>query len=88
MQNMLATLDALWEKASLYMNLPKITITDVVEIIIIAFLLYYMLVWIKNTRAWNLLKGLMIVLLFVLERKEYGECAGDCAGSHLSAGNA
>ena len=63
---MLATLDALWEKASLYMNLPKITITDVVEIIIIAFLLYYMLVWIKNTRAWNLLKGLMIVLLFVL----------------------
>ncbi len=48
------------------MNLPKITVTDVVEIIIIAFLLYYMLVWIKNTRAWNLLKGLMIVLLFVL----------------------
>lgn len=48
------------------MNLPKITVTDVVEIIIIAFLLYYMLVWIKNTRAWTLLKGLMIVLLFVL----------------------
>lgn len=48
------------------MNLPKITITDVVEIIIIAFLLYYMLVWIKNTRAWNLLKGLMVILLFVL----------------------
>lgn len=48
------------------MNLPKITMTDIVEIIIIAFLLYYMLVWIKNTRAWNLLKGLMIVLLFVL----------------------
>lgn len=66
MQNMLATLDTAWEKASVYMNLPKITVTDVVEIIIIAFLLYYMLVWIKNTRAWNLLKGLMIVLLFVL----------------------
>lgn len=66
MQNMLATLDAFWEKASLYMNLPKITVTDVVEIIIIAFLLYYMLVWIKNTRAWNLLKGLMVILLFVL----------------------
>lgn len=67
MQNMLATLDALWEKASSYMNLPqKMTITDVLEIVIIAFLLYYMLLWIKNTRAWNLLKGLMIVLLFVL----------------------
>ena len=31
--------------------------TDVVEILIITFLFYYMLVWIKNTRAWVLLKG-------------------------------
>ena len=63
---MLATLDAFWQKASLYMNLPKISITDIVEIIIIAFLIYYMLVWIKNTRAWMLLRGLMVILLFVL----------------------
>ena len=34
--------------------------------IIIAFLIYYMLVWIKNTRAWMLLRGLMVILLFVL----------------------
>jgi diadenylate cyclase len=47
------------------MNLPKMTATDVVEIVIIAFLLYYMLVWIKNTRAWMLLKGLLVILLFV-----------------------
>lgn len=66
MQNMLATLDAFWQKASLYMNLPKISITDIVEIIIIAFLIYYMLMWIKNTRAWMLLRGLMVILLFVL----------------------
>ena len=66
MQNMLATLDAFWQKASLYMNLPKISITDIVEILIIAFLIYYMLVWIKNTRAWMLLRGLMVILLFVL----------------------
>ncbi|MCI5874734.1 MAG: diadenylate cyclase CdaA [Clostridiales bacterium] len=50
----------------MYMNLPKITTTDIVEIIIIAFLFYYMLVWIKNTRAWVLLRGLMVILLFVL----------------------
>lgn len=62
---MIATLDALWEKASIYMTLPKMTLTDVAEIIIIAFLLYYMLVWIKNTRAWMLLKGLLVILLFV-----------------------
>ena len=58
-------LDAFWEKASMYMNLPKMTLTDVVEICIIAFLFYYMLVWIKNTRAWVLLKGLLVILIFV-----------------------
>lgn len=66
MQNMFATMGAFWERVSEYMNLPQITITDVVEIVIITFLFYYMLVWIKNTRAWTLLKGLMVVLLFVL----------------------
>ena len=66
MQNIIATLNAFWDKASTYMQLPQMTITDVVEIIIIAFLFYYMLLWIKNTRAWMLLKGLMVVLLFVL----------------------
>lgn len=66
MQNMFAAMGVFWERVSEYMNLPQITVTDVVEIIIITFLFYYMLVWIKNTRAWTLLKGLMVVLLFVL----------------------
>lgn len=65
MQNMIATLDAFWEKASFYMNLPKMTTTDFVEIIIITFLLYYILVWVKNTRAWMLLRGILVILLFV-----------------------
>ena len=62
----MATMGAFWEKASIYLNLPKITMTDVVEILTITFLFYYMLVWIKNTRAWVLLKGIMVILLFVL----------------------
>ena len=62
----MATMGAFWEKASIYLNLPKITMTDVVEILIITFLFYYMLVWIKNTSAWVLLKGIMVILLFVL----------------------
>lgn len=66
MQDVITTLDAFLSRASMYMNLPKITTTDIVEIVIIAFLFYYMLVWIKNTRAWVLLKGLMVILLFVL----------------------
>ena len=66
MQNIFATLSTFWDKTSTYMQLPQMTITDVVEIVIIAFVFYYMLVWIKNTRAWMLLKGLMVILLFVL----------------------
>ena len=64
----MATMGAFWEKASIYLNLPKITMTDVVEILIITFLFYYMLVWIKNTRAWVLLKGIMVIcFLFWLQ---------------------
>lgn len=40
--------------------------TDVVEIIIISFLLYNILVWIKNTRAWSLLKGILVIAVFIL----------------------
>lgn len=65
MQNLVASMDAMWQKISIYLNLPKLTVTDIVEIVIIAFLLYYMLVWIKNTRAWMLLKGLLVILVFV-----------------------
>ena len=64
-QNIMAALDTFWEKASMYMNLPQITLTDVVEIFIITVLFYYMLVWIKNTRAWMLLKGILVILIFV-----------------------
>lgn len=64
-QSLGTTLDAFWQKASIYMKLPQMTMTDIVEIVIIAFLLYYMLVWIKNTRAWMLLRGLLVILVFI-----------------------
>ena len=44
--------------------LPKISKTNILEIVIIAFLIYEIMVWIKNTRAWNLLKGLLVILAF------------------------
>ena len=50
--------------SKLYM--PSIHWSDVVEILIIAFLLYYILLWIKNTRAWALLKGVLVIAAFVL----------------------
>ena len=39
---------------------------DVLEILIIALLLYYILVWVKTTRAWTLLKGLIVICFFLL----------------------
>ena len=38
---------------------PKITFKNLIEIAIIAILVYEMLIWIKNTRAWTLLKGIL-----------------------------
>ena len=40
--------------------------TDIVEIIILAFVLYYVLVWIKNTKAWSVLKGFFFFFSFIL----------------------
>lgn len=45
---------------------PKLTIKNLLEIMIIAVLVYEMLVWIKNTRAWTLLKGILLILGFFL----------------------
>lgn len=39
---------------------------DVLEILIIALLVYYVLVWMKATRAWTLLKGLIVICAFLL----------------------
>ena len=64
MQNITYYIEALLEKASSY--LPNISVTDIVEICIISFLFYQVLLWIKNTRAWMLLKGILVILTFVL----------------------
>lgn len=46
--------------------LPRITLTNIFEIIIIAFLVYEILFWIMNTRAWTLLRGLLVIGLFAV----------------------
>jgi diadenylate cyclase len=49
-----------------WLSIPKIKITDIVEILILAFLIYHVVKWIKNTRAWALVKGLVVVMVFWL----------------------
>ncbi|MDE6662989.1 MAG: diadenylate cyclase CdaA [Lachnospiraceae bacterium] len=46
--------------------IPSMRWSDVAEILIIAFLMYYILLWVKNTRAWALLKGVLVIAVFVL----------------------
>lgn len=48
------------------LHMPTIYWTDIVEIIILTFLVYHILVWIKNTRAWALLKGVIMIAVFIL----------------------
>lgn len=39
---------------------------DIVEILIISFLVYQIMLWIKNTKAWALLKGIVMIMLFLV----------------------
>ncbi len=54
------------EKYLADIHVPSIQPTDIVEIIIISFLVYQIMVWIKNTKAWSLLKGVVFIMLFIL----------------------
>lgn len=45
---------------------PQIRVVDAVEILIITFLFYQIILWIKDTKAWMLLRGILVVALFIL----------------------
>ena len=46
--------------------LSRISLTNILEIVIISFVVYEILYWVKNTRAWTVLKGLVVICLFAL----------------------
>ncbi|MBR5422144.1 MAG: diadenylate cyclase CdaA [Lachnospiraceae bacterium] len=47
-------------------RMPRIRITDIIEILIISFLVYTIMLWVRKTKAWALLKGLIVILGFLL----------------------
>ena len=47
-------------------NLPSVNIIDIIEIILITFFVYQFMVWIKFTRAYTLLKGLLVIGAFLV----------------------
>lgn len=52
------------EKIITWMSLPEMKPMDFVEIFIIAALIYNVIKWIKTTRAWVIVKGLVVLLIF------------------------
>lgn len=47
-----------------YITMPGIT--DIIEILILAYVIYKIMLWFKNSRAWTLLKGIIIIVLFMI----------------------
>ena len=44
----------------------SVGIIDIVQILLIAVFVYYLMLWVKNTRAYTLLKGILLVVLFLI----------------------
>ena len=53
------------EKFRMTLDSLKILPTDIVEMVILSFLIYQIMVWVKKTRAWGLLKGFAVLLIFI-----------------------
>ena len=68
MENVSGVLVRFKDQFLTFTNVPgvKIGVIDIIEILIISVLFYNILLWIKTTRAWNLFKGIIVILLFVL----------------------
>ncbi len=45
------------------MNIPHIKLTDLVDIAVVAYLIYKIVTWIKDTRAWTLFKGILVIFI-------------------------
>lgn len=45
------------------LSFPTVGLTDILEILIIAFTIYHVSLWVKKTRAWALVKGILILFL-------------------------
>ena len=63
-------MDAFWSWVEIHVLSwllpPKaVEIIDIVQIILIAYCVYTLIIWLRNTRAYTLLKGIAIIVIFV-----------------------
>lgn len=66
MSQIVESISAFFDRYVTWLSVPTIKWTDIVEILIISYLFYKFLAWIKDTKAWSLLKGVLVILAFVL----------------------
>lgn len=55
-----------------WLSMPSINIIDIIEILVIAFAVYQIVIWVKDTRAWVLLKGIIVLVLIWLLAAIFG----------------
>lgn len=48
-----------------WLYIPQLHISDIVEILLIAFVIYHLVCWFQKTRAWTLLKGILVIIFFM-----------------------
>ncbi len=48
------------------LHMPSVRALDIAQMLIIAFLIYEILVWAKTTRLWSLLKGVVVIIVFIV----------------------
>lgn len=54
------------EQFAVDMYFPDVRFVDIIEIMILTFLLYHVIIWLKNTKAWMLMKGIVVLAVFIL----------------------
>lgn len=57
-----------WTNLQQYISdlyIPTFRWTDLIEILIVAFLIYEIMLWMRNTRAWSLLRGMLVIVAFI-----------------------
>ncbi len=66
MSEIIESITSFIERYVTWLSIPSIKWTDIVEVLIISVLLYRVLAWVKESKAWSLMKGIVFILVFVM----------------------
>lgn len=58
-----------WMKVHIFswIALPKqLEVIDIIQILLIAYFIYHLILWVKNTRAYTLLRGIILIIAIVI----------------------